>query len=99
MKPLIFAIAVLNAATACWLTATQAPKPMADILSVTVPESATPEDAYKETAALRLQLSAAKGRLAQLDTYRLKSTTSSVVLALNFVVMFVVLVGYYEPEK
>ena len=34
-----------------------------------------------------------------MDTYRLKSTISSAVLALNFIVMFVVLVVWYNEPK
>ncbi|MCH8047154.1 MAG: hypothetical protein IID44_25920 [Planctomycetes bacterium] len=99
MKYLIFTIAVLNAGTACWLWATQAPESAVDLLAETVPESAGPEDAFKEIVALRVQLTAAKARLAPMDTYRLKSTISSAVLALNFIVMFVVLVVWYNEPK
>ena len=66
---------------------------------MTVPESDTPEDAFKEIVALRVQLTAAKAMPAQLDTYRLKSVISSAVIALNFVVMLVVLVVWYNEPK
>lgn len=99
MKYLIFTIAVLNATTLCWLYATQEPMPAVDILAVAVPQSATPEDAFKEIVALRVQLTATKAMQAQLDTYRLKSVISSTVLALNFVVMFVVLVVRNDEPK
>ena len=99
MKYLIFTIAVLNATTLCWLYATPEPMPAVDILAVAVPQGATPEDAFKEIVALRVQLTATKAMQAQLDTYRLKSVISSAVLALNFVVMFVVLVVRNDEPK